>query len=399
MPKQNTPPAEYPQAVLQQIEQLARHIAIARKRRGETQAQWARKLGVSQPTMARIERGDPSVAMASYVMCMWLIQPDHGLADLISPSNDRAALEREVSQVTAKRRKSSGTAKTGQTSMRSVQAAAPDAIVASDDPGASSAQEKEAAQRTSVTEDAHSGAHCPSVTPALGMSTGMSAAEIAAGFHDSFALAQARAQAKSAVDQVFRGADVSSVAKSLDASSGLAAAGLHDSSTWAQVLEAPYGVAHKFANPSVVQALGKSAGMSAAAEIAAGLHESSAWAQALEAARGEATQFANPSVVQALGKSGGMSAAEMAAGLHGSSAWAQALEAARGEAHKFANPSVVQALGKSGGMSAAEMAAGLHDSSAWAQALEAARGAATQFANPNAAGLAALLAAHKASSS
>jgi len=106
MPKQKTPPADYPQAVLQQIEQLARHIAIARKRRGETQAQWARKLGVSQPTMARIERGDPSVAMASYVMCMWLIQPDHGLADLISPPNDRAALEREVNQVTAKRRKS-----------------------------------------------------------------------------------------------------------------------------------------------------------------------------------------------------------------------------------------------------------------------------------------------------
>ncbi len=106
MPRQNTPPADYPQAVLQQIGQLARHIAIARKRRGETQAQWARKLGVSQPTMARIERGDPSVAMASYVMCMWLIQPDHGLADLISPPNDRAALEREVSQVTAKRRKS-----------------------------------------------------------------------------------------------------------------------------------------------------------------------------------------------------------------------------------------------------------------------------------------------------
>lgn len=132
--------------MLQQIEQLARHIAIARKRRGETQAQWARKLGVSQPTMARIERGDPSVAMASYVMCMWLIQPDHGLADLISPSNDRAALEREVSQVTAKRRKSSGTAKTAQTSMRSVPVAAPEMTVPNDDPRASMAQALEAAR-------------------------------------------------------------------------------------------------------------------------------------------------------------------------------------------------------------------------------------------------------------
>lgn len=70
MPKQNVSPSKYPQAVLQEIERLAQHIVVARKRRGETQAQWAGKLGVSQPTMARIERGDPSVAMASYVMCL-----------------------------------------------------------------------------------------------------------------------------------------------------------------------------------------------------------------------------------------------------------------------------------------------------------------------------------------
>lgn len=99
MPKQNTSPTDYPQAVLQQIEQLAQNIVIARRRRGETQAQWAKKLGVSQPTMARIERGDPSVAMASYVMCLWLVNPAVGLADLIAPANDHAALEREVSKV------------------------------------------------------------------------------------------------------------------------------------------------------------------------------------------------------------------------------------------------------------------------------------------------------------
>lgn len=106
MPRQNTSPADYPQAVLQQIEQLAQNIVIARKRRGESQAQWARKLGISQPTMARIERGDPSVAMASYVMCMWLINQATGLADLVAPVNDHAALEREVTQVRHKRKQS-----------------------------------------------------------------------------------------------------------------------------------------------------------------------------------------------------------------------------------------------------------------------------------------------------
>ena len=98
MPKQNTKPSDYPQAVIKQIELLAQNIGIARKRRHETQAQWARKLGVSQPTMARIERGDPSVAMASYVMCMWLINQADGLADLIAPQNDHASLEREVTK-------------------------------------------------------------------------------------------------------------------------------------------------------------------------------------------------------------------------------------------------------------------------------------------------------------
>lgn len=103
MPKQNTAPADYPQAVIHQIQQLAQNIVIARKRRKETQVQWAQRLGVSQPTMARIERGDPSVSMASYVMCMWLINQADGLAALIAPQNDMASLEREVARTRVRR--------------------------------------------------------------------------------------------------------------------------------------------------------------------------------------------------------------------------------------------------------------------------------------------------------
>lgn len=99
MPKQNISASDYPQAVIQQIELLAQHIVVARKRRKETQAQWAQRLGVSQPTMARIEKGDPSVAMASYVMCVWLINPNASIADLIAPQHDAIALEREVAKV------------------------------------------------------------------------------------------------------------------------------------------------------------------------------------------------------------------------------------------------------------------------------------------------------------
>lgn len=99
MPRQNTNPADYPQAVIQQIELLAQNMVIARKRRKETQAQWAKKLGVSQPTMARMESGDPSVSMATYAMCIWLINPGAALSDLIAPQNDAMALEREMAKV------------------------------------------------------------------------------------------------------------------------------------------------------------------------------------------------------------------------------------------------------------------------------------------------------------
>lgn len=105
MPIQTTKPSDYPQAVIQQIERLAQNIVIARKRRKETQAQWAKRLGVSQPTMARIERGDPAVAMATYVMCMWLINPSAALSDLIAPSQDTMALEHEVARAQARRPK------------------------------------------------------------------------------------------------------------------------------------------------------------------------------------------------------------------------------------------------------------------------------------------------------
>lgn len=83
MPRQNTRPTAFPPFILQQIEQLARHIVAARKASGETQAQWAQKLGISQPTMARIERGDPAIATATYVMSLWLVNPQLNLLNLL----------------------------------------------------------------------------------------------------------------------------------------------------------------------------------------------------------------------------------------------------------------------------------------------------------------------------
>ena len=85
MPRQNTSPAEFPPAILLQIEQMAQRIVQLRKSRGETQAQWAEKLGISQPTMARVERGDPAVSMATYIACLWQLNPALDLTLLLAP--------------------------------------------------------------------------------------------------------------------------------------------------------------------------------------------------------------------------------------------------------------------------------------------------------------------------
>lgn len=83
MPRQNTCPTDFPPFILSQIEQVAQQIVATRKARGETQAQWAQQLGISQPTMARLERGDPAIATATYVMCLWLVNPQLDLRQLL----------------------------------------------------------------------------------------------------------------------------------------------------------------------------------------------------------------------------------------------------------------------------------------------------------------------------
>ena len=86
MPRQNTSPADFPPAIFAQIEQLAQSIVAQRKSRGETQAQWAANLGISQPTMARVERGDPAVTMATYISCLWQLNPALDLTQLLASS-------------------------------------------------------------------------------------------------------------------------------------------------------------------------------------------------------------------------------------------------------------------------------------------------------------------------
>ncbi len=75
---------------------LGENLAIARKRRRETLGTWASRIGVSEPTLSRMERGDPTVSMAVYATALWMMGRSRALADAADPQLDLGALESDV---------------------------------------------------------------------------------------------------------------------------------------------------------------------------------------------------------------------------------------------------------------------------------------------------------------
>jgi transcriptional regulator with XRE-family HTH domain len=75
---------------------LGEHLALARVRRKESQRQWALRIGISVPTLIRMERGDPSVSVGVYVTALWLLGLSGALSSIASPDKDLRALEADV---------------------------------------------------------------------------------------------------------------------------------------------------------------------------------------------------------------------------------------------------------------------------------------------------------------
>lgn len=96
------------------LQTLGEHLALARLRRQESQKQWAARLGVSVPTLIRLEKGDPTVSMGVYATALWLLGLSGALAELADPAKDMRALEsdiRQASRLRAARARASGTAR------------------------------------------------------------------------------------------------------------------------------------------------------------------------------------------------------------------------------------------------------------------------------------------------
>jgi hypothetical protein len=63
----------------------------------------AQRIGVSIPTLIRMERGDPGVGIGIVVTALWMMGRAQALPGVADPAKDLGALEREV-QDAARRR-------------------------------------------------------------------------------------------------------------------------------------------------------------------------------------------------------------------------------------------------------------------------------------------------------
>jgi transcriptional regulator with XRE-family HTH domain len=103
MPKTPKALLTIPPAATQALRQLGENLAIARARRRESQRAWATRLGVSIPTLIRMERGDPGVGVGIYATALWLMGTVGRLPELAAPDTDRGALESDVRSAVERR--------------------------------------------------------------------------------------------------------------------------------------------------------------------------------------------------------------------------------------------------------------------------------------------------------
>ena len=85
-----------PQETLSALLQLGADLSVARLRRQESLRSWAQRLGVSVPTLMKMERGDPGVSMGIYATALWMMGRCAALAQLAAPQTDLSALEADV---------------------------------------------------------------------------------------------------------------------------------------------------------------------------------------------------------------------------------------------------------------------------------------------------------------
>ena len=84
-----------PIPVMRALRKLGHDIKDARRRRRLPMSIVTQRASISEPTLIRVERGDPKVAMGSYATVLFVLGMADRLADLVDLKNDPVGLQLE----------------------------------------------------------------------------------------------------------------------------------------------------------------------------------------------------------------------------------------------------------------------------------------------------------------
>ena len=77
-----------PSPVRRALVKFGADLSVGRRRRGITTVMMAERLGVSRTTYARVENGDPRVAMGTYMMALFVLGLGTPVSTLADPRTD-----------------------------------------------------------------------------------------------------------------------------------------------------------------------------------------------------------------------------------------------------------------------------------------------------------------------
>ena len=98
MPIQSRALRQLPTSSVVAIRKLGADLAVARLRRGESLKLWAKRIGISVPTLMKLEAGDPGISIGIMASALWLLGRDGELGLLAAPEHDRGAIEMSVQE-------------------------------------------------------------------------------------------------------------------------------------------------------------------------------------------------------------------------------------------------------------------------------------------------------------
>jgi transcriptional regulator with XRE-family HTH domain len=100
--RSNLPP---PLEVAAGLTEIGQAVRAARLRRQQSMQDLAGRIGVSLPTLRKLERGDPTVSLGTFVTALWVLNLLDGVREAVHPGRDRVAGMLEADRLSGRARR------------------------------------------------------------------------------------------------------------------------------------------------------------------------------------------------------------------------------------------------------------------------------------------------------